>query len=304
MMKWKKIGMNILFPSLWIVIVLVMVSAVGLLMILMSGQSTHPVSICFYVLSFYSLVLLCLALWKTVPKEIVKIKESKWWNLASNHRLVKRYGSDKTFKTTVKLDRSLIINVMYIGLNLYYSFKYRTRWFAIFAVYYALLAMIRFLLVEYLHHYGLGENRLKELKRARLCASFLLFINLILSASVLMMIFFQKRFEYQGIMIYVMAMYVFYMLISSGVELITYRKMNSPIMTMSVMTKLAAALVSLLSLETAMFAQFGQDMSFEHQKLMIILTGAGVALVIVGLASWFVVKTTHEIDELRRDKHE
>ena len=56
-----------------------------------------------------------------------------------------------------------------------------------------------------------------------------------------------------------------------------------------------AALVSLINLETAMFAQFGGDLSPAHQRLFIILTGAGVSIVIVTLSLLLIVKATKEI---------
>ena len=63
---------------------------------------------------------------------------------------------------------------------------------------------------------------------------------------------------------------------------------------------LSAALVSMLNLETAMFAQFGGDMAPEHQRIFIILTGAGVSITVVTLAVILIVRATKEI---RREKN-
>ena len=99
-----------------------------------------------------------------------------------------------------------------------------------------------------------------------------------------MILYQNKGHEYHGILIYVMATYTFYMTVSTIVNLVKYRKYHSPVMTMTRVIALSAALVSMLSLETAMFSQFGQNMSTENKRLMIALTGAltvGIVVVLI-----------------------
>jgi glycerol-3-phosphate acyltransferase PlsY len=115
------------------------------------------------------------------------------------------------------------------------------------------------------------------------------------------MILYQHRgYDYPGIMIYVMALYTFYALTVSIVDIVKYRKMESPVMVAAKIVSLSAALVSMLNLETAMFAQFGGDMAPEHQRIFIILTGAGVSITVVTLAVILIVRATKEI---RREKN-
>ena len=72
-------------------------------------------------------------------------------------------------------------------------------------------------------------------------------------------------------------------------------------MTVSKVISLSAALVSMLSLETAMFSQFGGDMSQEGQQLMIALTGAGVSIAVIIMAIFMIVKTPQEIKEIKKN---
>ena len=110
------------------------------------------------------------------------------------------------------------------------------------------------------------------------------------------MILFQHRgYDYPGMLIYVMALYTFYSTIHAIVDIVKYRKLGSPIMTTAKIVSLSAALVSVLNLETAMFAQFGADLAPEHQRIFIILTGAGVSLTVVTLSVLLIVKATKEI---------
>ena len=48
-----------------------------------------------------------------------------------------------------------------------------------------------------------------------------------------------------------------------------------------------------------MFSQFGEDMTLENQKLMIILTGAGISVIVVTMAMYMIVQTTKEIKRLK-----
>ena len=206
-----------------------------------------------------------------------------------------RYLTDVAFKTNVGLYRSLGVNFIYVVVNAVSGYIYRTYWFVIFAVYYAIVAIMRFLLVRYVAKHPIGSDRLGELKRARLCAYILMTVNLALSGAVLMMVFFNRGFRYQGILIYVIAMYTFYVTAMAIIDMVKYRKYKSPVMSITKVIKMASALFSMLFLETAMFAQFGADTSPETKRVMIILTGAGICVVVVAMAVYMIVKTSKEL---------
>ena len=78
-------------------------------------------------------------------------------------------------------------------------------------------------------------------------------------------------------------------------DIIRYRKLGSPVLSTAKIVSLSGALVSMLNLETAMFAQFGADMPPEHQRIFIILTGAGVSVTIVTLSVILIVNANKEI---------
>ena len=210
--------------------------------------------------------------------------------------------TDAVFKSNVGLYRSLAINLIYVVVNAVSGYIYQTYWFVIFAIYYAIIAMMRFLLVRYVIKNSIGKNYLGELKRARLCAYILMTVNLALSGTVLMMVFFDRGFQYQGFLIYVVAMYTFYITTTAVIDMIKYRKYKSPIMSITKVIKMASALFSMLFLETAMFAQFGVETSPEVKKLMIMLTGAGISIAVVSMAIYMIVETTKEIKEYKSNK--
>ena len=113
-----------------------------------------------------------------------------------------------------------------------------------------------------------------------------------------MILYQDKGYEYHGILIYIMAMYTFYITTLAIINLVKYRKLGSPVMSMAKIINMAAALVSMLSLETAMFSEFGGEMSAENQRLFIALTGAGVSIIIVTMSVYSIVKNSKEIRKI------
>lgn len=296
-MDWKKILKKLLFPPVWITAVLTVISTAALVAVFVKGMEEHPVAYAVYVVSFYTLSVICVFCAKVLPGEYKKIKQKIYANPLGN-----RYMTDLQFKNHVSLYCSLAINLLYVGTNVFSAVFYRSAWFVIFAVYYTILAVMRFLLVKYINKNKLGEKRLMELKRSRLCAVILTTVNMVLPGAVLMILYQGRGFNYHGMLIYVMAAYTFYVTVSAIVNLVKYRKYKSPILSMSKVIKMAAALVSMLSLETAMFSQFGSEMPPEQQRIMVALTGAGVNITVIGMAVYMIFRTTKEIKELRSKK--
>ena len=297
MKDWKTICKKLLFPPLWLILILTVLSAAALIAVFVKGWDTSPVAYAVYVIAFYTLTVLCLACWKTIPGYYKSVKGKVYANEYAN-----RYLTDAAFKTHVSLYISLAINLMYVATNAVSAVTYSTAWFGIFAVYYAIMAIMRYLLVRYVNHNSIGSSRLGELKRSRLCAYILMMVNIVLSGVVLMMVYHNRGFEYKGMMIYVMAMYAFYMTASAIRDLIKYRKLGSPIMSASKVIKFAQALVSMLSLETAMFSQFGEDASPEMQRIMIMATGGGIAIIVVTMSSYIIIRNTKEIKQIKKEQ--
>jgi len=290
MKDWKEIGKKILFPPIWLTIILTIISTAGLITVFVKGWDTAPIAYGVYVLAFYTLTILCIVLWKVIPGYYRRAKDRVYDNEYTN-----RYITDKAYKTQMDLYSSLGINLLYVAFNGISAIVFQTYWFAIFAVYYAILAIMRFLLVRYVGKNEIGSSRKGELRRARLCAGILMTVNLALTGAVLMMVYHGRGFSYQGFLIYVVALYAFYITTTAIIDMVRYRKYNSPIMSVSKVIKLAAALVSMLFLETAMFSQFGQDTSLEVQNLMIMLTGAGISIVVVTMSLYFIIRATKEL---------
>ena len=278
-MDWKKIGKKLLFPPIWVQVILTVVSAAALITIFIKGWSETPIAYGVYVLAFYTLSVVTLFCCMVLPKKYRSIKQKIYYNPLGN-----RYMTDRAFRTKVSPNVSLGINLLYVGLQLLQWRMFQSWWFVVLALYYSILSVMRFLLVRYVRRNTIGSSIRGEWKRSRICAYTLLLVNLSLSGAVLMILYQNRGYDYPGILIYVMAAYTFYATIHAIVDMVRYRKLGSPVMTTAKVVSLSSALVSMLNLETAMFSQFGKEMAEGDQRLMIVLTGAGISITVITLS--------------------
>lgn len=250
-----------------------------------------------YIASAYALIITVTGLvyFKTATGGIRKF--------VSGHPLMKKlqstevgekYLTDIRFRAGISLYQGFFINLLYIVMKLISGIVYRSTWFIALAVYYSLLAVMRFLLVR---HVSVRDEAL-ELRRYRLCGFMLLFMNQALAVLVIFMVHQNKGFDYPGLLIYAMALYAFYAVIISIVNVVKTRKHKSPILSAAKVINLVAAMVSILSLETAMLAQFGGDDDPLFRKAMTAATGGGVCTIVIVMAVYMIWRSNKNLKKL------
>ena len=289
-MNYKKLFKSLIEPPAAVAVLLVPLCAASLVWVFVTKRQDSPLAYALYILSFYTL---CVVTWwciKHLPRQYRTAKDKLYSNPVGS-----RYMTDMKFRTHVNLYLSLSVNLLYVAVNVVSGIIFETAWFFVLSFYYTILAVMRFLLLRFINRTGIGNDRRGELLRSRLCGVILLTVNLALTGAVMMILYVNKGFSYNGILIYVVALYTFYITAMAIRNLIKYRRLGSPVMSMSKIISMAAALVSMLSLETAMFSQFGKEMSQWGQRLMIILTGAGVSAVIITMSLYSIIKNTKEL---------
>ena len=293
-MDWKKIGKKLLFPPVWLMVILTISSAVALILVFIKGMEQSIPAYIVYVLAFYTLSVVTVFCAMVLPQQYSTIKQKVY-----DHPFGNRFISDRVFRINISLSVSFAIGMLYVGINLWSWYMLKSYWFMVLAVYYSVMAVMRFLLVRYVRIQKIGTSILGEWKRSKVCAYILLLINLSLSGAVLMILYQSKGYDYPGVLIYVMALYTFYSTIHAIVNIVKYRALGSPVMSTAKIVSLSGALVSMLNLETAMFAQFGAGLAPEHQRIFIILTGAGVSITVVTLSVVLIVSANKEIRRIK-----
>ncbi len=186
---------------------------------------------------------------------------------------------------------------MYSAFKLISGIFYSSFWWIAVAIYYILLSVIRFIILKYMRYDDSKKNRILEFQKYRLCAILTLVLNSTLTGVVLHMLMKNESYTYPEVLIITSAVYTFYTVTVSIIDIVKYRKYDSPIMSASKAIRFAAALVSLLSLETSMLVKYGKDEFF--RILMTALTGAGVCIIVLGMSIYMIVRATKEIRKLQ-----
>lgn len=216
----------------------------------------------------------------------------------------KRFRKDVMFRTELSLYGGLFINLLYAVMKLASGIYYRSVWFGTLAVYYILLAMMRFLLLRHVNKNTIGKNQESEFRRYRLCGIMLLVMNQALAGVVILVVYENSGFEYPGMLIYVMALYAFYTIITAVIDVVKFRKYGSPVISAAKVINLTAALVTMLSLETAMLTQFDTANDSGFRQLMTGVTGVTVCMLVLGMAVFMIVRSTRQMKRLRINNSE
>lgn len=296
MERFKQILNKILFPHLVLVIISVPVSTVLLIYTFSYGEETSPVAYASYLISTYSLIIVCARLIK-MPKEGFR-------NALHRNPYVHRYLTDALFKTHVSLYLSFGLNLLFVAMELFFGAYYGSVWYGTLAVYYIMLAVMRFLLLRHVKRNAIGKELVLELRQYRMCGIILLLMNIALFGVVILVVLDNEGFYYAGYLIYVVAMYAFYNMIIAIRDVVIYRAYNSPVMSAAKVVNLAAALVSMLSLETAMLAQFGEERGSKFRQLMTGFTGIVVCLVVLVTAGVMLVKSAIQLKKIKNNSME
>lgn len=153
---------------------------------------------------------------------------------------------------------------------------------------------------------GLGHaqdrNLKEEFKKYRVCAYMLLVTAFVLSGLVVMMVVFDEGYTYSGWLIYAAAAYAFYSVVSAIFGIFKYRKILSPAFFAAKVVRFVTALVSILSLQTALLSEFGETVVYA--RAFNALTGGVVCFAIAALGVSMIARANRQIREYKRCRAE
>ena len=289
MKDWKQIGKRLLFPGRAVLLAGVPLAAALLAYAFVVEGGEGIVSYVAFAFSSYMTVAVCACMPRLVREAIALAHRIPWLH---------RYMTDDHVRMHVSLYLSLGLNMLYAVMKLLMGVYFRSVWFVTLGVYYALLTALRFMLLGHVRRNVPGRAMASELKHFRLCGAVLIPMTIALTGVVILVIDRNEGFQYAGYLIYVAAMYAFYKVISAVVNLVKYRRYNSPVMSATKAVSLASALVSVFALETAMLSQFGQERDPLFRRIMTTATGAGICAFILSMAAVMIIHATRRLKML------
>ncbi|MBQ9134591.1 MAG: hypothetical protein IJX66_00695 [Lachnospiraceae bacterium] len=291
MKTFKKILFKLLFPHIAIVIILIPIATALLTYTFAFGSTNELIAYVSYFLSAYALTVVC----TRAPKIFRTLRRIK-----TENKYINLYVTDVHLRVKISLYCSLSINVLYALLQLLSGIHYHSGWFYALSGYYALLILMRFFLLRDTLKSDLGKNRLSEWKRYRFCGFILLVAHSALTVIVAYIVWLNRGFTHNEILTIAMAAYTFFSMTTAIINVIKYRRYESPVMSAAKAISLAAALISMLSLETAMLTAFGEGNDPTFRLIMTGTTGSAVCLLVLTLAIYMIIHATKEIKKVKK----
>lgn len=270
MEQFKRICKKLLFPH-WLLIILVTITSVpALVWVFLTGREMSWIAYPIYVLAFYALTVLCIWL---VPL-IVRLAKQK------NQKEASRDPSAGKKKLKFSLHRHLWINLVYGAGQILQGVWVGSAWVGANGIYNVAYALAYAILAGYERKLDRAASKQEQHRLAWKCfmvCGFALFgLNLTMTGIAFQMIWWGRGDSYSEIMVIAVAAFTFYKLTVAIIDVIKCRRNNSPILGAARNMELTEALMGLFSLQTALFASFGQE--FDQQFLMNSLTGGAVCL--------------------------
>lgn len=285
----KKIGKSLLFPHIVIMIILLPIAIALLVYSMMFLSSETPIAIASYALSAYTLVIWCVR----IPQLITAIK-----TLKKENKYIKNWVGDVRLRMNVSLYGSFIWNVAYAVFQLCLGLYHSSFWYYSMAAYYIFLAAMRFHLSRHTRKYETGEKLREEFVRYRNCGIVFLVMNLALSLLIFFMVYWNRTVIHHEITTIAMATYTFTTFILAIINLVKYRKYNSPVYSASKIISLVAACVSMLTLTSTMLTTFGEADGILFRKTMLGALGSVISLFTITIAIYMIIRANRSLKQL------
>lgn len=256
------------------------------------SKFSMPIDIVIYVCAACAMTIACCY----IVTDIKIVWKEMLTPFIEKNAVANRMTKDYRFRTVIVAGGLFFVNFFYALFNGLYGIWYSSPWFGALSAYYIVLSVMRFLVVSYERKTSKSKQSKqsyyaiqKESRIYKTCGILLAFITIALSGAVFLLVNKNIDKSYPGFMIYAIAAYSFYKITMAIINLIKVRKLNAPLLKAIRNIGYADALVSILSLQVAMFTSFG-DVGESTTKIFNFLTGSGVCLMILGMAIYMIRK--------------
>ena len=270
---------KLLRPTKWVLIFVPPLSFAALVFIFVTRNTSGTPAYLIYCISAYSLTIWLAAFPGLTKRVRSAIMDSRIIRKAAVSQLVRRYVTDLAFRGSISIYQSMVVNFLYVVFRIAAGICYTSVWFISMAVYYLVLGGLRsYLIVCYRH-------RSPELERRcyHTTAWLLFLLNIPMGGMILLMVRTNSGFSYPGSIIYLSALYTFYAMTVSVINLVKFRRLGSPILSAAKVLNVISAMMSILGLQTAMISRFSED-GESFRKMMNTITGGCVYSIVILIA--------------------
>lgn len=267
-------------PPLGLSCLLCLVFSTAALLLVFTGGIGNFVTIPVYVCAAVAMAFCTWAILRATNRHAITERVERLF-----HRTVftGNLYDDFAFRTVSLGYGSLGLNLLFSAIKGLAGWQFSSYWLISLAVYYLLLCLMKLGLL----HTSRRQNRLtNEYARKQLawhaycaCGVKLMLMTIVLQGMVVLITTNNEHFTYDGLLIYPMALYDFVSLTLAILFMVRQRRKHTPIVVALKIVRFAASLVSILSLQTAMFASFG-DGNLVMERWMNLGTGSAVCIML------------------------
>lgn len=238
--------------------------------------------ILFYVLAAVTLTASCYYITIHIRQDIREIIKPA---IAANP-YTNKVTTDYRWRTILFAVPGMVSNIIFAAFNGIIGITSHSAWFGTLSAYYILLSIMRAGIVRQERKISVikekREHMRRELSVYRRNSVLFMFMAVVLAGAVILLLNAQGGKDYPGLTIYAVATYTFYKIIMSTIQVIKVGKRKSPLLSITRRIGYIDACVSILTLQTAMFASFAEGEE-GLIKLMNGITGTVVCLMVLGI---------------------
>ncbi|MBQ8518478.1 MAG: hypothetical protein IJ455_02585 [Agathobacter sp.] len=288
---WKKVGLSLLFPHTFIVFLLFNLTVVGLIYIFVNHLEENLLAILFYVVAFYTLVVVC----ARIPEIVKGVKSGLYANKYSY-----TYLTDKDLRMRISMYRGLLINFCFATFKIILGFIYNSNWLFAMAGYNVILSLMRFVVIFRSQKKGLSETEehRRGLQSYQVCGWLVMLLNIAVSVIMFMVIVQKQTIEYHMIVTIGLAAFTFYCFTMAVINMVKYRERTNPVYAAVKRIDMVKAIVSIFTLQVAMLTSFGGQGEAVDVGLMNTMTGLAVTIAINTIGAMMIAGVKKDFKEL------
>lgn len=230
-----------------------------------------------------------------------RIREQPMIHRIAVYVLDERFFTNDLYRTEFLLYPGFAANLLYATMQLVLAIVYRSVWSGALAVYYAMLAVMRVQLLKPMKHDSEEERMLSELRRYQICGIILLCMTPLFATILILAVHKGGSKQYPSLVIFVMEIYTVCLVVSSISNLIKFRKYKRPAMSAAKIVCMTAALMSVLSLATALVDKLGRHGSDYFKQGLVGTAGGAVCVIVLAMAIHMVVQSSKQFKILQKE---
>lgn len=244
-----------------------------------------------YFLYGITAIFLSLTVWHIIFF-VPKIKKS-FIALMNKRKFTASIINDYGFRAVTFSSVAFIVNIGYAIFNGVIGIVSHSIWFGALSLYYIVLSALKaYVLINAKRINKLdGDQFMRKYRLYKNCGLSLIILSFALSGAVVQMALTDKGFKYADLMIYAAALYAFYKLTIAIIQFVKSRRHGRTINETLGLINLSDGLVSMLVLQTALLAAFGDG----NNKLYNAITGTAVMLIIIAIGIYMTATAKNKI---------